>query len=517
MERMVLEAELKVLFEASRIIGEALHLKQTLDRVLAIMSEALAMKRATVTLRQGPGGDLSIAASHGLSPQEMSRGVYRQDEGVTGRIFQSGQPFYVPDVSREPLFLNKTQSRSLDKGRVAFVGVPIILHGEPIGVLSVDRLFPEEVPAEEDIRFLTIVAQLIGQFVSLNRQVQAREGLLRRQNRLLKAEVSGRYNDFFIIGASPAMAELHSMIAKVAPSKASVLLMGESGTGKTLVARVIHELSSRADGPFVKVNCAALPETLLESELFGHERGAFTGASETKPGRCEEADGGAIFLDEIAEMPLGLQAKLLRFLQEREFERLGSTKTRKVDVRIIAATNQDLTELVERGAFRQDLYYRLNVFPILIPPLRERRQDIPLMIAHFMEKNAREYSRRLVLEPGAERILTGYAWPGNVRELENLVERIFIMVEGEVIRPADLPGFVKSRPAPEPPSPEAAGSKLEELERAKVLEALAKNRWVQSRAARELGISLRQMGYRLKKYGLETQVKEERRRVVEGY
>ena len=274
--------------------------------------------------------------------------MYNQGEGVTGRIFQTAQPFYVPDVSREPLFLNKTQSRDLDKGKVAFVGVPILLQGEPIGVLNVDRLFGEEVSASEDIRFLTIVAQLIGQFVELNQQVERREELLRRQNKQLKDEVSSRYNNFFIVGKSPAMRELQGLLGKVAPAKASVLLLGESGTGKTLVARIIHEMSNRADGPFVKINCAALPENLLESELFGHAKGAFTGAIEEKPGRFEEADGGTIFLDEIAEMPVALQAKLLRFLQDKEFERLGSPKTHKVDVRIIAATNQNLPEMVEQ-------------------------------------------------------------------------------------------------------------------------------------------------------------------------
>ena len=512
-----MELELRVLFEISRIIGETLDLNQSLERVLAIISQTLAMQRATVTLRDPHTGDLVIRASHGLTPTERRRGVYKQDEGVTGRIFKTAQPFYVPDISREPLFLNKTQSRQLDKGRVAFVGVPIILHGVTIGVFNVDRLFGEEVSAEEDIRFLTIVAQLIGQLVSLNQQVEAREELLRRQNRLLKHEVSSRYNDFFMVGRGPAMLELQAMVRKVAPSKASVLLLGESGTGKTLVARIIHEISNRTDGPFVKINCAALPETLLESELFGHERGAYTGATESKPGRFEEADGGTILLDEIAEMPVALQAKLLRVLQDKEFERLGSTTTLRVDVRIIAATNQDLPHLVSQNRFREDLYYRLNVFPIRIPPLRERQEDIPLLIAHFLEKNSEEYMRRLSLSDLAERILCAYHWPGNVRELENLIERLAILVEQDRIEAADLPGFLSAKPGGVSQEGESAtNSKLEELERAQLLESLERNRWVQSRAAEELGISLRQLGYRLKKYQLEALVKAERHRLVHG-
>ncbi|MEW5911098.1 MAG: sigma 54-interacting transcriptional regulator [Thermodesulfobacteriota bacterium] len=518
MNTQVTELELRVLFEISRVIGEALNLPQTLERVLAIISDTLSMKRATVTLRDGRGGGLAIFASYGLTEREMKRGVYDQGEGVTGRIFQTARPFYVPDVSREPLFLNKTQSRDLDKGKVAFVGVPILLSGEPIGVLNVDRLFNEEVSASEDIRFLTIVAQLIGQFVQLNRQVEQREDLLRRRNKQLKDEISDRYNGFFIVGQSPAMLNLQAMLHKVAPAKASVLLLGESGTGKTLVARIIHEMSARADGPFVKINCAAVPENLLESELFGYARGAFTGATEGKPGRFEEADGGTIFLDEVAEMPVALQAKLLRFLQDKEFERLGSPKTRKVDVRIIAATNQNLPELVERKRFRQDLYYRLNVFPLHLPPLRERVEDIPLLISRFLEKNSEEYNRRLTMDPEAEQVLLAYHWPGNVRELENIIERLSIMVDQDAIHRRDLPGFLlSSRPAVSDGEPEeSGGSKLEGLERAELLEALRRSRWVQSRAAADLGITLRKLGYRLRKYGLEERVKVERRKLVHG-
>lgn len=518
MNAQITELELRVLYEISRVIGEALNLPQTLARVLAIISETLAMKRATVTLRDGKSNGLAIFASHGLSKEEMKRGVYGQGEGITGRIFETAKPFYVPDVSREPLFLNKTQSRDLDKGKVAFVGVPILLQGEPIGVFSVDRLFNEEVSATEDIRFLSIVAQLIGQFVRLNRKVEEREELLRRQNRQLKHEISDRYNDFFIVGRSPAMRALQGMLKKVAPAKASVLLLGESGTGKTLVARIIHEMSARADGPFVKINCAALPENLLESELFGHAKGAFTGATEEKPGRFEEADGGTVFLDEIAETPISLQAKLLRFLQDKEFERLGSPKTRKVNVRIIAATNQNLPALVEGKEFRQDLYYRLNVFPLHLPPLRERVEDILLLISHFLEKNAEEYNRRLKVDGSAQKVLLEYPWPGNVRELENIIERLCIMVEQDTISQSDLPGFLMAGNAVRRAEDEEdrSGSKLDDLEKAELWEALSRNRWVQSRAAQDLGITLRKLGYRLKKYGLEDRVKQERRRLLQG-
>jgi Nif-specific regulatory protein len=512
MRNIITELEMKVLFEISQIMGQALDLDLALTRILEILSDSMAMKRATVFLEDQSTGDLAIRASHGLSRDEMSRGVYRPEEGVTGHIFRSDQPLFVPDVSKEPRFLNKTRSRNIEQEFLSFVGVPIHAHGRPVGVLTVDRLFGDDVSPDEDVGFLTVVAQLIGQFFSLNKQVEAREEELRRNNRLLKAEVSERYNNFFIVGQSLAMANLHNLVKKVAPAKASVLLLGESGTGKTLVARFIHTLSSRASAPFVKINCAALPENLLESEMFGHERGAFTGAHAVKSGRVEEANGGSILLDEVAELSLPLQAKLLRFLQDREFERLGSTKTRKVDVRIIAATNADLGTAVKEGRFREDLFFRLNVLPIILPPLRERRQDIPLLLDHFLEKFSREYNRRLSIDPQARHILTEYNWPGNVREMENLVERLAILAEEPQISPALLPANLWQEKAMPMAGPEGQSfSRLDDLARQEILSALEHAAWVQSRTARTLGITLRQLNYRLQKYGLMELVRHQRR------
>jgi Nif-specific regulatory protein len=381
------------------------------------------MKRATVTLKDEETGYLVIRASHGLTQAERKRGVYRQDEGITGLIFQTAKAYIVPDISKEPLFLNKTRSRHIQKESISFLGVPILLHGKPIGVLHVDRLFGDEIPFDEDIRLLSIIATLIAQFVSLNLQVRLREMKLLLDCSYTAKSSSETRNRFFMVGRSPSMAVVQRQIEKVAPSKASVLLLGESGTGKTLVAKILHELSTRSGSPFVKINCASLPENLLESELFGYEKGAFTGAVKSKAGRVEEADGGTIFLDEIGELTLPLQAKLLRFLQEKEFERLGGANTRKVDVRVLAATNRDLTAAVAEGAFREDLYYRLNVFPIHVPPLRERKQDIPDLLRHFVEKISQEYGRNISISKTAMSTLTQYDWPGNVREMENLIER----------------------------------------------------------------------------------------------
>ena len=331
MEKRIRETELNVIFETCRVIGQALKLDQALDTILAILSSSLAMKRATVTLKDEETGYLIIRASHGLTEAARKRGVYREDEGITGLIFRTAQAYIVPDISTEPLFLNKTRSRHIQKESVSFLGVPILLHGKPIGVLHVDRLFGDEVPFDEDIRLLSIIATLIAQFVSLNLQVRLREEKLLMDCSYPGKNDSETQRRFFMVGKSPSMVAVQHQMQKVAPSKASVLLLGESGTGKTLVAKILHELSTRSGSPFVKINCASLPENLLESELFGYEKGAFTGAVRSKAGRVEEADGGTIFLDEIGELTLPLQAKLLRFLQEKEFERLGSAVTKKVE------------------------------------------------------------------------------------------------------------------------------------------------------------------------------------------
>jgi len=514
MSENIFELELTTLYAISQKIGQALQLGQTMTGILGILSENLSMERGTVTLKEKETGMLRIIASHGLDPCEQKRGIYQPGEGITGAIFETAQPFAVPDIGKEPLFLNRTQARSLTKKSLAFIGVPILLNTGPVGVLSVDRLFGPEVAFKEDIRFLTIVAALMAQFVQLNQNVAQREEHLLTENRSLRAEVSAKYNHFFAVGVSPAMQTLNKLIQKVAPSKASVLLLGESGTGKTLTARIIHELSERRRNPFAKVNCAALPDNLIESELFGHERGAFTGATQLKTGRLEEAHSGTVFLDEIGELPLAVQAKLLRFLQEREFERLGSTQTRKVDVRIIAATNVDLNQAVEEGRFRSDLFYRLNVFPISIPPLRQRKADLPLLVEYFITKNAREYGRNFYFSPECMEIMSAYPWPGNVRELENLVERVAIMADSSQIDTKMLPEYLFNRKSGKPyDAPlEPATSRLEMMERETVLEALARNGWVQQKAAREIGLTLRQMGYRVKKYKLDSIVKENKQR-----
>lgn len=338
------------------------------------------------------------------------------------------------------------------------------------------------------------------------RSVLERSNLI-RENRELKARLQQRYGFPNIISNSPKMEEVMGLVARVAPSQATVLIRGESGTGKELIANAIHHASARADKPFLKVNCAAIPETLLESELFGHEKGAFTGALQKRIGRFEEADGGTLFLDEIGELPPTTQVKLLRILQEKEFQRLGSNVTLRVDVRIIAATHRNLEEAMKNGSFREDLYYRLNVISLHLPPLRERKEDLPLLIDHFLKKYSELNQKKVLdLSKEARTLLLRYSYPGNVRELENLIERAVVLCRGTVITREDLPFHLQEgaseaqgRPSKQMKTlPEI----LEEVERDLILKALHQHQGIQTRAADSLGISERVLRYKMKRYGI---------------
>ncbi len=507
--------ELLALYRITELIGTAVDLDNTLSRILGVLNDTMKMERATLLVFDKAKGKLTIRASCGLSEAEKMRGVYRPDEGVCGQIFQTCSPFVVPDIDSEPLFLNRTGARSkVRKSKISFLGVPVMVNGSPEGVLTVDRLFGIDVSFEEDIRFLTVLATLIAQFVTLHREIEKKEAKLIQENASLKAKLHGVHRGHFIIGHSKPMQEVFSVIDKIASSTVTVLLLGESGTGKELVAKAIHEGGCRKENPFIKVNCAALPETLLESELFGHEKGAFTGAHASRPGRFELADQGTIFLDEIGEMPLSLQAKMLRVLQEKQFERIGGSKTYSVNVRIVAATNVSLEQAVANGEFRADLYYRLNVVPILLPPLKDRKEDIPLLFSHFMSKSNERNGKEIKITSELLDFLINYSWPGNVREMQNLVERMVILAEGDRLGLGDLPPSLfaverlKSENAREEASkvesrqPTFARKSLHDIERTEIEAALRRNGWVQVRAARELGLTERQIGYRIKKYGL---------------
>ncbi|MGC8735517.1 MAG: nif-specific transcriptional activator NifA [Dissulfurimicrobium sp.] len=515
-----LAIEIQALYEISLLIGSAVFFDKTLLEILRVLHDTLHMERATLVLLDHTGERLIIKASYGLTKEEEQRGVYGLGEGITGQVFRTCAPFVVPDIKAEPLFLNRTKARDriITKERLSFIGVPVILAGKPVGVLTVDRLFGPEISFEEDVRFLTVVATLVAQFLNLHQAIHKKEESLLEENRSLRAELHGRYARHNIVGSSKAMHEVLLAVEKVAPTRATVLILGESGTGKELIARAIHQASPRHERPFIKVNCAALPETLLESELFGHEKGAFTGATARKKGRFELADGGTLFLDEIGELPLSLQAKLLRVLQEQQFELLGGTQTITVDIRLIAATNRDLNMAVDNGSFRADLYYRLNVIPIVIPPLRNRKEDIPLLAEHFLRESNRQNNRNVRLSKEVLDLLMSYDWPGNVRELQNLIERLVIMADENYIQPSDIPSFMLRTPGLIP-NTEAVETQtndgprqiqqiqkttlsLCEIECRELEEALRQNNWIQAKAARVLGLTQRQIGYKIKKHGI---------------
>ncbi len=509
--------ELTTLYEISKILGSSLDLEQSLTGTLRILNSFMGMRKGTILLYDATTGELSIRLALGMTPEEMARGKYQMGEGILGKVMQHGLPMVIPDIGQEPLFLDRTRSRGdLGAQPIAFIAVPIKVGGETLGVLSVDRLFAEETSFEEDVRVLTIVASLIGQTVNLQQHViREREGLL-EQTRSLQQALRTRYRLDNIVGRSKRMREIYEAAEQVSQTRATVLLRGESGTGKELIARAIHFNSPRGSGPFVKLNCAALPQSLLESELFGHEKGAFTGATAAKKGRFELADRGSLFLDEIGDIPMPVQVKLLRVLQERCFERVGGTKTIAVDVRIIAATHKDLEAAIALGEFREDLYYRLNVVPILLPPLRERREDIPLLIEHFLAKWNRENNRRVRITGRALQAMLNYDWPGNVRELENCIERMVVMSQRRLVLPADFPLPVQAaEDAPEGPrvrpaavrgsephgrSPSPGLSSLRDLEQQQIIRALARADGIQARAAALLGITPRQLGYRLRRH-----------------
>lgn len=490
--------ELRLLFEVLQILDSASDLSDNLDTVLEVMAKHTGMMRGVITLLDERHGEIAIEAAYGISPEAQSRGRYKLGEGITGKVVENGKPLVIPNVLVEPLFLNRTGTRSR-KEAVSFICVPIKMDGRVIGALSADRLFAESEALEEDMRLLSVLASLVAKAVR-NRQEHHR--MLEENRRLLKALREQSRPEVFV-GASPGLRAVLTQLAQVAPTSATVLLLGESGTGKELAANTIHAGSPRAGHPFIKVNCAALPEGLIESELFGHEKGAFTGAVGVRKGRFEAADGGTLFLDEIGELAVSTQVKLLRVLQEREFERVGGMETHKVDVRVVAATSRNLEQMVREGLFRRDLFYRLNVFPVYMPPLRERPGDIHLLVENFLDKYGHKIGKRgLRVTPEAEALLLAHPWPGNIRELENVIERAVILTTDGVIRPNLLPPNMQTSgtlSSLHGTLPEA----LDRLERQFITEALRKYRGNMGRAAEALGISERVMGLRMRKFGLD--------------
>ena len=439
------DQEISILNEIGALLSSTLELRDAFGKMMQIISDKLDMKRGALILLDESTGRLRTETAAGLTAEEIERGKYALGEGITGNVVATGRARVIADVRTEPDFLNRTGRLDLaSQTPISFFCVPIKIEGRTAGALSVDKPFENDGQLQNDQAFLTIIAAFLAQAIQINRMVMRQKEELLEENAQLRAQVRDRYRFENIIGDSPAMHDVFATVGQVANSRATVLLLGETGTGKEMIAKAIHYNSPRKEKPFVRVNCGALTGTLLESELFGHVKGSFTGAIRDKIGRFEAADGGTIFLDEIGTLEPQLQVKLLRVLQEREFERVGDTQTVKVDVRVIAATNVDLQEEVAKENFREDLFYRLNVVSIYLPPLRNRREDIPRLIDYFLDKYNSMNDRRLRrISRDMLNVLLRYPWPGNVRELENAIERAVVLSNDEDFTEELLPLSVR--------------------------------------------------------------------------
>ncbi len=497
--------EITLLYEITKALNEHLDLKKSLYKVLDILSSSMNMVRGTITILNPLRNEINIEVAHGLTRNAMAKAKYKLGEGITGRVIETGKAVSIPKIGEEPLFLDRTGTRTKSKDLdSSFICVPVKKGKQVIGALSVDRPFSKDYSLKGGEKLLSVIATMIASHVVKLETIRMEKERLREENRRLQGELKDKYSISNIIGNSNKMREVFQMVSQVSRSNATVLIRGESGTGKELVANSIHYNSHRAKSPFIKVNCAALPATLIESELFGHEKGAFTGAIKQKAGKFELAHKGTIFLDEIGSLGLDVQANLLRILQEKEFERVGGHRTIKTDVRIIAATNKNLEEAVEDESFRGDLYYRLNVFPIYLPPLRERKTDILLLADYFLEKYARENHKDIKrFSTPAIDMLMEYHWPGNVRELENCIERAVLLCEEGVIHSYHLPPTLQTGKESDTVPALSLEDAVASLEKEMIIDALKNTRGNISVAAKILQTTVRKFAYKAQKYGVD--------------
>jgi Nif-specific regulatory protein len=497
--------EVTLLYEITKALNEHLELRKSLYKVLDILSSSMNMVRGTITILNPLRNEINIEVAHGLTQSTMNRVKYKLGEGITGRVIETGKAVSIPKISEEPLFLDRTASRNKKKDKESsFICVPVKKGKQVIGALSADRPYDTSYSLKGGEKLLSVIATMIASHVIKLETIRLEKERLRDENRRLQNVLKDKYSISNIVGNSNKMREVFQMVSQVCKSNATVLIRGESGTGKELVANSIHYNSHRAKNPFVKVNCAALPVNLIESELFGHEKGAFTGAIKRKIGKFELAHKGTIFLDEIGSLGLDVQANLLRVLQEREFERVGGHRTLKTDVRIIAATNKNLEEAVEEDTFRGDLYYRLNVFPIYLPPLRERKTDILLLADYFLEKYAKENHKNIKrLSTPAIDMLMEYHWPGNVRELENCIERAVLLCEEGVIHSYHLPPTLQTGKESDTVPALSLEDAVAGVEKEMIIDALKNTRGNITVAAKILQTTVRKFAYKAKKYGVE--------------
>jgi Nif-specific regulatory protein len=498
--------DLPLLFEISRKLHAVRNIKEDLDAILQTIAQYLSAERVIITILNRENSNIFIERGYGITKEAKSRGVYKIGEGVIGRVVKSGEPVVIPKILKDNTYLNRTKSKLLtsDRRHITFICVPVKVEDTITGTLSVDVAFNEKENHEETVRLLTIIGSMVAQFVRIRQDRLEEIERLKEENLNLHIELKGKFIPNNIVGNSGKMREVYKLIEKVAATNATVLIRGESGVGKEIIADAIHYNSPRADFPLIKVNCSALPEGLIESELFGHEKGAFTGAENQRKGRFELAEGGTIFLDEIGDLPATTQVKLLRTLQEKEYERVGGSDTMKTNVRIVTATNRNLEELIDKEEFREDLFYRLDVFPIYIPPLRERINDIPALVDHFIQKCNKENSTEIKrISSSAIDMLMVYHWPGNVRELENCIERAAIMSTDGVIRSHNLPPTLQTATSSSTQLTGTLEVILGKVEKQLIIETLLQTRGNLAKAASHLGITERIIGLRTKKYDID--------------
>ena len=504
-EKMERLEEITLFYEISKALNEHLDLKKSLYQVLDILSEFMGMVRGTITILNPISQEINIEIAHGLTKSAMKRGRYKLGEGITGRVIQTGKAVTIPKISEEPLFLDRTVSRKNDTDQeFSFFCVPIKNDKRVIGALSADKPYGDSNSLNKGEQILTVIATMIATQVKNLEIIQREKEKLADENLRLQSELETKFSFTNIVGNSNKMRDVYQMISQVSRSNTTVLIRGESGTGKELVASSIHYNSLRSKKRFIKINCAAIPENLIESELFGHEKGAFTGAINQKAGKFELADKGTIFLDEIGSINLDVQAKLLRVLQEKEFEPIGGHRTIKADVRVIAATNKNLEEAIKKETFRGDLYYRLNVFPIFLPPLRERKTDILLLADYFLETYAKENNKKIKrFSTPAIDMLMNYHWPGNVRELENCIERAVLLCEEGVIHSYHLPPTLQTGHESDTLPSSSLEEAVAKLEKEMIIDALKNTRGNVSKAAEMLQTTVRIFSYKAGKYNVD--------------
>ncbi len=499
--------ELMLLSEVSQRLIKSRELENDLSSILELVVKHINAERSFLSIFNRTNSKIYIESAYGYSTAQKARGKYDLGEGIIGRVVELAKPVVIDKISKSNLFLNRTKQElfSKDGEELSFICVPIIEEAKVTGTLSLVRTYNPNISNTEDFNLLSIIGSLISREVSSRQERMEEMALLRQKNKELQDKLTDdHHRPVNVIGNSGKMRDVYTLVNMVAETNSTVLIRGESGIGKELIADAIHYTSKRAKNNFVKVNCSALPDSLIESELFGHEKGAFTGADSRRKGRFELADGGTIFLDEIGDIPLSTQVKILRILQQREFERLGGTETIKVDVRIVCATNRNLEDMIEKGEFREDLFYRINVFPLYIPSLRERRDDIPLLVDHFIEKFNKGNSAGIKrITTSALNMLMIYSWPGNIRELENCIERACILSTDNVIHAYNLPPSLQTADSSNTQSKGGMMYTVEQVEKQLIREALTSTKGNIAKAAEVLKVTERMLGTRVKKYDID--------------